>query len=75
MRTVKEISDLTGIEYFTKLASLNCNNNNITSLDLSKNTALLGLLCQYNKLTELDLSQNPKMEAFTRPICRLFLIM
>ena len=61
----KGISDLTGIEYFTKLISLNCNNNNITSLDLSKNTALLGLLCQYNKLTELDLSQNPKMEAVT----------
>ena len=37
------ISDLTGIEYFTDLAFLNCNKNNLTALDVSNNTALTEL--------------------------------
>ena len=36
----QNISDLTGIEAFTNLNSLNVNNNQLTSLDLSNNTAL-----------------------------------
>lgn len=47
----KGISDLTGIEYFTELKSLSCNNNNITSLDLSKNTALKSLSGYGNQYT------------------------
>ena len=35
-----ELSDLTGIEYFTALRSLGCGYNQLTSLDVSKNTAL-----------------------------------
>ena len=54
----KVISDLTGIEDFTALTDLNCNNNQLTNLDLSKNTALTGLICSRNQLTSLDLSQN-----------------
>ena len=52
------ISDLTGIEYFTSLKTLHCYSNNLTSLDLSKNTALTELTCNNNKLTALDVSKN-----------------
>src|SRR5687767_13996548 len=36
----KNINDLTGIEAFTNLTALWCDNNNLTSLDISANTAL-----------------------------------
>ena len=39
----KSISDLTGIEYFAALTSLDCPSNNLTNLDLSKNTKLKNL--------------------------------
>ena len=53
-----EISDLKGIEYFTSLIKLFTNKNQLTSLDLSKNTALERLECNYNQLMSLDLSNN-----------------
>ena len=56
-----EIKDLTGIEDFTELASLNCSYNNLTTLDLSKNTALTKLDCSSNNLTTLDLSAQTKI--------------
>jgi uncharacterized protein YoxC len=43
------------------LESLNCRNNELTSIDLSKNPALITLDCRSNKLTSLDLSKNPKL--------------
>ena len=52
------ISSLKGIEYFTALTSLNCRNNIITSIDLSKNTKLTELNCSQNRLSALDLSKN-----------------
>ena len=53
------ISDLTGIEAFTALTVLKCSYNyQITSLDVSQNTALTTLYCSVNQLTSLDLSQN-----------------
>ena len=54
----KDISDLTGIEYFTALEKLECYNNQLTSLDVSKNTMLYYLDCSYNYLTSLDVSSN-----------------
>ncbi len=60
------ISDLTGIEYFTALTYLNCQNNKLTSLDISKNTALTTLWCDTNKLPSLDVSNNT---ALTRLYC------
>lgn len=48
------ISDLTGIEYFTALTQLNCGGNLLTSLDLSNNTALVLLGCHDNQLTNLN---------------------
>ena len=52
------ISDLTGIEDFTALESLNCSYNQLTSLDVSSNTALTTLFCSNNALTALDISSN-----------------
>ena len=54
----KGISDLTGISHFTALEILNCYNNQLTSLDFSKNTALTYLDCYGNQLTSLDVSKN-----------------
>ena len=60
------ISDLTGIEDFTSLTHLKCDENNLTTLDVSKNTALTELSCGGNKLTTLDLNKNI---ALKRLIC------
>ena len=58
----KGIADLTGIEYFTALISLNCSDNQLTALDLSKNTALEVLDCSNNYLNALDVSKNTSLE-------------
>ncbi len=60
------ISDLTGIEYFTALTRLECDDNQLTSLDVSKNTALTRLECFDNQLTSLDVKngQNTKLTTF-----------
>ena len=52
------VSDLTGIEAFTALTFLNCQYNNLTSLDVSSNIALTDLTCSSNPLTSLDVSNN-----------------
>ena len=52
----KSISDLQGIEYFTALERLNCSTNQLTSLDLSKNTKLDWLDCDENQLTSINLN-------------------
>lgn len=54
----KGITNLTGIEAFVNMAVLQCHVNNLTSLDISKNTKLTGLYCGNNQLTTLDVSQN-----------------
>ena len=54
----KGISNLKGIEYFTALRSLNCGRNQLTALDVSKNTTLTELHCSGNQLTKLDVSKN-----------------
>lgn len=52
----KGIYNLKGIELFTTLNTLYCNNNQLTSLDLSKNTALTALYCYGNQIygTQMD---------------------
>ncbi|MCJ8292281.1 MAG: T9SS type A sorting domain-containing protein [Crocinitomicaceae bacterium] len=53
------ISDLTGIESFTALTDLQCNDNDLITLDVTQNTALTILVCHNNfSLTTLDVSQN-----------------
>ena len=52
----KSITNLTGIEHFTILEWLECYDNQLTSLDVSQNTALKKLSCDRNQLTSLDVS-------------------
>ena len=54
----KNISSLKGIEYFTALTYLDCNGNQLTTLDVSNNTSLTTLWCNGNQLTTLDVSKN-----------------
>lgn len=52
-----EIADLTGIEYFTNLASLNCGYNQLTSLgEVATLPNLEKLYCNHNQFTSLDVS-------------------
>ena len=57
----KHITSLKGIEYFTALEYLDCDYNQLTALDVSKNTALNELHCSSNNLTALDVSKNTKL--------------
>ncbi len=51
------ISDLTGIEYFTNLKNLNCSYNQLTNLDiLNTMPNLVTLTCNNNQLTSLNTS-------------------
>ena len=56
------IFSLGGIEYFNNLTELDCSHNHLTSLDMSKNTALTDLVCGSNRLSRLDLSKNTALE-------------
>jgi hypothetical protein len=56
------ISDLKGIQDFIALQEISCDNNSITTLDVSKNLALTDLRCQNNKLTALDVSKNGNLK-------------
>jgi len=60
----KNIRDLKGIDYFTALEGLNVYDNQLTSLDLSKNTKIKLLDVSYNKLTGIDLSKHELLEFF-----------
>jgi len=44
------------------LSSLYCENNKLTSLDLTNNTKLDTLFCENNQLTSLDLSNNTAVQ-------------
>ena len=52
------ISNLSGIEGFTALNTLWCNDNMLNSIDVSNNIYLTGLRCQGMNLTNLDISNN-----------------
>lgn len=55
------INDLTGIEDFVSLENLNCENNQLSSLDISSNINLEVLWCYGNQLSSLDISNNAKL--------------
>ena len=57
----KKIKSIKGIEKLTNLWYLNLRDNQITSLDVSKNPKLTTLYAYDNKLTSLDVSKNPKL--------------
>ena len=58
----KNISDLTGIEGFIALTILNCQNNQLSSIDVSNNLGLTELRIFNNQLTILDVSNNSALE-------------
>ena len=58
----RSISSLKGIEYFVNVQSIDCRGNNLTQLDVSKNTALEYLDCSENNLTQLDVSKNTALK-------------
>lgn len=55
------IKNLTGIELFPNLKTLECYNNQLTNLDVSKNVGLVRLVCYNNKLQKLDVRNNTKL--------------
>ena len=55
------IKDLKGIEYFTNLQYLYCEKNQISRVDLSKNTCLEEISIYDNQLKSLDLSKLPNL--------------
>lgn len=59
------IASLKGIEYFPFLNYLTCQDNVITSIDLSQNTELTTLCIDYNKLTSLDVSNNTALTSLS----------
>ncbi|MBU2926980.1 T9SS type A sorting domain-containing protein [Winogradskyella psychrotolerans] len=54
----KNIADLTGIEDFVALEELDCNTNQLTSIDIQNNNALYFLNVNYNLISTLDVSNN-----------------
>lgn len=54
----EHISSLAGIENFLQLQKLDCCVNQLTTLDVSSNTALKYLECSNNDLTALNVSKN-----------------
>ncbi|WP_281980308.1 choice-of-anchor D domain-containing protein [Tenacibaculum mesophilum] len=56
------ISDVTGIEAFVNITEFHAMNNSLTSIDLSKNTAITRLTLRGNSLTALDLSANTALQ-------------
>lgn len=53
-----DITNLSGIEYFTDLETLICKGNSLTTINVSYNTALKYLDCSSNPLVTLDVSKN-----------------
>ena len=56
------IEDLTGIEAFINIKTLSAFNNQLTQVDLSKNTKLKQILLENNKLVALDISMLPEVD-------------
>jgi len=55
------ITSLKGIECFVNLTSLDCEDNKLKTLDVSKLKQLYWLDCRGNALTKLDVSKNAKL--------------
>lgn len=57
-----ELTSLRGIEYFSALTALFCDDNHLTSLDMEYNASLKYLFCSGNQLTSLNISRNAALE-------------
>ncbi len=61
----RNISNLTGVESFTNLEGLFCQDNQITTLNISNNLDLQQVWCDNNLLSSLDTSQNSELLSIT----------
>ena len=59
----KDIQNLDGIEDFTNLESLNVNNNHLSGIDLTNNTALDNLDASFTALKAIDLTKNTALKS------------
>jgi len=59
------ITDLTGIQDFALLTDLYCDQNQLTALNISKNTFLKTLDCNNNKIEALDVSNNISLDSLS----------
>lgn len=59
------VSDLTGISYFSNLKMLNCIGQQLTSLNLNSLPELRRLSCDNNQLTSLDLTALMKIDSLS----------
>ena len=57
-----KLTSLDGIEHFENLEILNCDDNNLTVLNLNNNPKLRELYCSNNQLSELNLTTLEKLE-------------
>ena len=57
----RDISSLSGIEFFINLFFLDCRVNNISELFLNQNTNLTYLEAEHNQLTNIDITGNPNL--------------
>ena len=60
----KNITDTSGIEYFTNLTSLDIADNGLNQIDISKNILLEIFLADANEFTSFNLIQNTKLKTF-----------
>lgn len=68
----ERITTLAGIEYFYLLESLDCSEQSLSALDISKNTELKSLNCSYNaSLESLDVSKNTLLEKLDCSACNI----
>ncbi|PHS67678.1 MAG: hypothetical protein COB12_02800 [Flavobacterium sp.] len=58
------ISDLTGIEGFTALTELWCDNNELTQIDLTQNINLTYFVGSQNQLTTVNINNNIQLQSF-----------
>ena len=58
----ESITSMEGLVYFVNITSLQCFNNQLTSLDVSQNVNLKKLKCHFNQLSRLDFNQNLNLE-------------
>ncbi|MCL2152482.1 MAG: S-layer homology domain-containing protein [Oscillospiraceae bacterium] len=56
------ITSMGELSYFIRLERLYCTDNQLSELDVSKNTALLELYCGENNLAELNVNNNPVLQ-------------
>ena len=62
---LENINSTKGIEKLISLTYLDLEFNNISSIDLSKNTSLTDLMLRSNKISSIDLSQNTSLTSLS----------